>query len=517
VGHDILYVMKVKVKELICTKQNKRTDFISAVLLILASTVIFGVCIISGMGNDIWYDEVFSVKFMEYGYGEIAALTAKDVHPPMYYWYLKAFHDIGKLILPQISGVVFAKMASLLPFIGIWIYSFTLICKRMGITVAGMFLFLISAMPQISNYTVEIRMYALALFCVTAMFLHSYEIILENKKRHWIAFWFYGIVTAYIQYYACVAVIGLYIGLFVYFFIKKEKKQMGKVLLCACLSVIAYLPWISSFVSQVQNVTGNYWIQPLTFRSIFGCIKYVFLPVAAYAGIKNYILAVLMIAIFGLCYCYALWKEKDDKVRYLLLTGIFIPVFVAFTGFVASALNRPVFVYRYLISGLGGFWLIVAFVLLKYRRELIMLLVLVPFLLAGRTNMDGFWAEESKKLTNMELTDTFLENFPEDAVVLCNFNHVQALMAYYLDNEVVLYGGEPETLIARLLPNCVGMAEITEIETLVAEQDVYFLGSFNAREELLKEWEQYGITYTEDGTYLLERYWFNVYHLEPGN
>lgn len=515
-GHVILYVMKTRVKNILTFKQNKGTDSVLAIFLIMVSAVIFAVCLISGTGNDIWYDEVFSVKFTEYSYGEIAALTAVDVHPPLYYWYLKAFCELGRLVAPGVSGIVLAKMASVLPFVGIWIYAFTLIRKRMGLTVTGLFLFFIGAMPQISNYTVEIRMYALALFCITALYLHSYEIILENKKRHWIALWIYGMITAYIQYYACVAVIAVYIALFVYFLITKEKKQLWKVILCAGLSVLVYVPWLPSFFKQVQNVSSSYWIQPLTFRSIFGCIKYIFLPVASYAGVKNYILAVLMIGIFGVFYCYALRIEKDVKVRYLLLTGVFIPVFVALTGFVASALNRPIFVYRYLISGLGAVWLVAAYVLLKCRRELVTLLVLIPFLMAGRTNMDGFLAEESKKLSNMELTDAFLEEFPEDAVVLCNFNHVQALAAYYLDNEVVLYGGEPESLIEKLMPNCVGMPETEQLQELVSEQDVYFFGSFNAREELLKEWEQYGITYTEEGTYLLERYWFNVYHLKTG-
>ncbi len=508
--------MKKKIKELILTKQNIITDRIAFMVFIILGLRVLYTCMMCGMGDDIWFDEVFSMKFIEHGYGKITALTAADVHPPFYYWYLKAFHDIGKWIIPGASDVVLAKMASILPFVGIWGYAFTLIRKRMGMVVAGLFLFFISAMPQISNYTVEIRMYALALFCITALFLHSYEIICEGKWYHWGAFWIFGILTAYTQYYACVAVVAVYIALFVYFCLIKEKKQLMKVLLGAGLSIVAYLPWIPSFLSQLQSVSNSYWIQPLTFRSIFGCIKFVFLPVS-YAGTKNYILAVLMIGIFGLAFCYALWKEKDVKVRYLLLSGVFIPVFVAFTGFVCSALNRPIFVYRYLIPAVGAMWLVAAYVLLKYRREMVLLLLILPFLMAGDSNMDGFLAEEQKKLDNMEMTEAFLTEFPEDAVILCNFNHVQALTAYYLDNENVLYGGEPEPLISRLLPECVGMPDVTQIKELVEKNDVYFLGSFNAREELLKEWEEYGIVYTEDGSYLLERYWFNVYHLKCEN
>ena len=515
-GHGILDFMKTRVKQIFLTKQNKVSDcVVSAIFIILALWALY-VCIMSGMGDDIWFDEVFSMKFIEYGYGEIATLTAADVHPPFYYWYLKVFHDMGKLLVPGASGVVLAKMASVLPFIGMWIYAFTLIRKRMGIAVSGLFLFFIATMPQISNYTVEIRMYALALFSITALFLHGYEIINGAGKWHWAAFWLYGILTAYTQYYACVAVAAVYIALFVYFIVVKEIKQVMTVGICAILSVIAYLPWIPSFIGQLQNVSNSYWIQPLTFRSIFGCIKFVFLPVS-YATTRNYILAVLMIGIFGLAFVYALWKEKDVKVRYLLLSGVFIPVFVAFVGFVCSALNRPIFVYRYLIPAVGAMWLVAAYVLLKYRRELVVLLLMLPFLAAADSNMDGFYAEEHKKLDNMELTEEFLREFPEDAVILCNFNHVQALTAYYLDNENVLYDGEPESLIAKMMPHCVGMPDVTQLETLVQEKDVYFLGSFEIRDELLKEWEKYGISYTEEGTYLLERYWFNVYHLRSEN
>lgn len=504
--------MKTRVKEIFFTKQNNVTERIAAAFFLIISLFIFFMCIISGLGEDIWFDEVFSMRFLEKNYGEISALTAADVHPPFYYWYLKTFHDLGKMIFPGASSVVLAKMASILPFAGIWVYAFTLIRKRMGILVTGVFLFFISAMPQISNYTVEIRMYALALFSITAVFLHSYEIILENKKTHWLVFLLYGVLTAYTQYYACIAVVAVYIALFVYFLVEKQKKQVVKVLACAGISVLAYLPWLPSFIGQIQTVSSSYWIQPLTFRSIFGCIKFIFLPVS-FAVVKNYVLAVLMIGIFGICFFYGIWKEKNPQIRYLLLCGVFVPVFTAFMGFVCSALNRPIFVYRYLIPCMGTMWLVAAYVLLKYRREKIFLLLLVPFLLAGHSNMEGFYAEENKKLENMESTEMFLESFPKDAVILCNFNHVQALTAYYLDNENVLYGGEPETLIQKLQPNCTGLTDIDRLPELVEQENVYFLGSFEAREELLNEWAQYGISYTEEGTYLLERYWFNVYHL----
>lgn len=547
------------------------------ILFLVLGILSFIICLFQAFGQDIWYDEVFSVNFIQHSYKEIAVLTGKDVHPPLYYWYLKLFHDIGKVLVPAASSIVLCKLASMLPFVGILVYTLTAIRKNFGLHVAGLFWFLVMTMPQISNYTVEIRMYSLALFFITAAFLHSCELVRafplrqvsggENgltkwwkNNKHWILFWVYGILTAYTQYYACVAVIAIYIAVFVFFFIMAYKSKAGKsvcekvqvnqeqaenrktiqnevamqneaavqelnricarngirkVLLCAGLSVLAYLPWLPFFFSQVRTVSSSYWIQPLTWKSIFGCMKYIFLPVS-YAVKKNYVLACVMILIFGAAFLYSfLMKRKDVKERFFLLTGLWIAVFTTFVGFVCSILDRPIFVYRYLIPCLGAMWLVVAVVLWDSVEKNWGILLFVPFLLAGHSNMQGFYGEEHKKIVEMEATQSFLTDFPEDAVVLCNFDHVQAVTACYLkdSNEIYLYGSNPEELIAELLPQCQGLEDITELPQLVKEKDVYFFGSFNSREDLLKEWETEGIAYTEEGTYLLERYYFNVYHL----
>jgi len=609
------------------------------VLFLFLGILSFFVCLFQAFGQDIWFDEVFSVNFIQHSYKEIAALTGKDVHPPLYYWYLKLFHDIGKVLVPAASSIVLCKLVSMLPFAGIFVYTLTAIRKNFGLHVAGLFWFLIMTMPQISNYTVEIRMYSLALFFITAAFVHSYELVCafpaqgvseaertaepgaaagteetaepgaaagieetaepgaaagteetaepgaagsevisgavlasgsvtgENglikgwkKNKHWLLFWVYGILTAYTQYYACVAVIAIYIAVFIFYAVMAHKNKtgksvcekvqinqeqvenrktiqneaaiqnkvaikeqnricarngIGKVLLCAGLSVLAYLPWLPFFFSQVRTVSSSYWIQPLTWKSIFGCMKYIFLPVS-YAVKKNYVLACVMILLFGAAFLYSfLMKRKDARGRFFLLTGLWIAVFTTLIGFVCSILNRPIFVYRYLIPCLGAMWLVAAVVLWDFIEKNWGILLFVPFLLSGYSNMQGFYGEENKKIAEMKATQSFLADFPKDAVVLCNFNHVQAVTACYLkdSNEIWLYGSNPEDLIAELLPQCRGLEDTTELLQLVKERDVYFFGSFNSREELLKEWETEGIAYTEEGTYLLERYYFNVYHL----
>ena len=100
---------------------------------------------------------------------------------------------------------------------------------------------------------------------------------------------------------------------------------------------------------------------------------------------------------------------------------------------------------------------------------------------------------------------------------------MQALLAYYLnsgdysDNEfgIFLYYGEPETLINEMLDGLYTIEDSVDVENyLLSGKKVWFLGSFNSRENILDEWKsEYGIRSENLGSYLMERYWFDVFEL----
>ncbi len=109
--------------------------------------------------NDIWYDELFTVGMIEHSYGELIALTARDVHPPFYYCIVKFAVDCCKLINPAANGVIVSKLVSVLPYGILWCYSVVFVRKRFGCFTAGVFQFCITAMTQMTAYLIEIRMY----------------------------------------------------------------------------------------------------------------------------------------------------------------------------------------------------------------------------------------------------------------------------------------------------------------------------------------------------------------------
>ena len=65
-------------------------DIVGAALL-LAGIVMLGVSVFLCFSGDIWYDELFTMGLAGQSLSELTAITAADVHPPLYYMIVKGF------------------------------------------------------------------------------------------------------------------------------------------------------------------------------------------------------------------------------------------------------------------------------------------------------------------------------------------------------------------------------------------------------------------------------------------
>lgn len=578
---------------------------IAGFFLLGLSLILLGRSVMLCFSNDIWYDELFTVGLAEHSYGELVRLTAADVHPPLYYCIVKFFADLCKLIAPGTGTVVPAKIVSVLPYFLLLLYAVTFMRKRFGLFVGGMFLFCVTAMPQLPAYTVEVRMYGWAMLFVTAAFLHAGELTrsyvnpktapadqeVGRQKRmrclHGAAFTVYGLAAAYTQYFACVAVVMVYFWLLVAFWIR-DRRRIREWLLCVAVSVICYVPWLFALAGQLSAVSENYWILPLTWRSLGGCVKFLLKPAFANETM-NTILAVILFGSYLGLWCR--WMEKlyynrrvfkkngendgknentecskkfengeDGEYRaalqraaheaeerfWLAAAGIGVLAGLVVFGFAASFLIRPIFVYRYMIPAAGCFWLGFALCLNEIlckpemitgskgcigtaKEELcklkaipraagIALTVLV--IIIGLRDYRAFMGEEEYKIRLMAETEAALAMIGPQDSVLYNFDQVQAVTGYYLPGTTArfLWQTEGEELIQKITSPCGTVADAEEIRELLRAQEgeersVWFIGSFNSREDIVEEWREEGLNVEEKGSFLLERYWFNLYKI----
>ena len=628
-------------------------------ILFVFSLVMLGRSFSLCFSNDIWYDELFTVGMAEHSYGELVRFTAADVHPPLYYCIVKLFADLCKLFAPGVGTVIPAKIVSVLPYFILLIYAVTFIRKRFGIFVGGLFLFCVTAMPQLPAYTVEVRMYGWALLFVTAAFLHGYALVwyyvnrnaepekaaagvayggkgaagqdaahgstgaagpdaahggkgvagpdaaygstvaagqtmaygrrdakepqagrqVQSRGLHGAALVIYGLAAAYTQYFACVAVVMVYLFLLLAFWFL-DRRRVREWFLYVAVSVICYVPWLFALAGQLGAVNENYWILPLTWRSLGGCVKFLMKPAFADDRV-NTVLAVILFASYLGLWCRWMLKlfhngrenektkeieeeirERDgtDKIqndgskeRFLLATACIgvLAGLVAF-GFAASFLLRPVFVYRYMIPALGCFWLGFALCLNEVlckpvsRRKGktcgghtagklckpafaqssaayyagIALTILVT--VAGLRDYRAFMGEEEYKIRLMAETEAGLAMIGAQDSVLYNFDQVQAVTGYYLPETVerYLWQAEGETLIQEITSSCGTVEAVEEMREMLSktgedgqEKNLWFIGSFNSREDIVAEWRRDGLAVEEMGSFLLERYWFNLYKI----
>lgn len=550
-------------------KQNRPGRDIAGFFLLGLSLLMLGRSLMLCFSNDIWYDELFTVGMAEHSYGELIRFTAADVHPPLYYCIVKLFADLCKLINPGIGTVIPAKIVSVLPYFILLIYAVTFMRKRFGLFVGGLFLFCVTAMPQLPAYTVEVRMYGWALLFVTAAFLHASELVQTQKRRlHGAALTFYGLAAAYTQYFACVAVVMVYLWVLLVFW-RRDRRRVREWLLCVAVSVIGYVPWLFALAGQLGAVSENYWILPLTWRSLGGCVKFLMKPSFADDRV-NTVLAVILSAAYLALWCRwvsklyhyrrekceskensgEIWKAEDEgsAERFFLATaGIWVLAGLVAFGFAASFLIRPVFVYRYMIPAMGCFWLGFALCLddalckpkvektereeghagrHNIRRNRIArdagIALTVLIVIVGLRDYRAFMGEEEYKICLMaETEDAFSMIGPQDSV-LYNFDQVQAVTGYYLPETVerYLWRAEGEKLIQEITSPCGELTDVQEIkkmlETMKAEgqgKNLWFIGSFNSREDIVAEWRKAGVEVEETGSFLLERYWFNLYKI----
>ncbi len=493
--------------------------------------------------DDIWYDELFTVGMIRHSYGEFITFTARDVHPPLYYCIVKFVVELCKLIAPAADVVAVAKIVSVLPYFVLAAYSVTLIRRRFGALAGGLFLFCVISMPQLSAYTVEVRMYSWALLFVTAAFLHAHEIAARcgdgavrdasetagqtGRKRaprgHAAALILYGLAAAYTQYFAGVAAAMVYLYVLAVF-LRKDRRRVREWLLWTALSVIGYAPWLAALAGQLAAVQENYWIQPVSWRTLGGCVKFLMKPSFANET-AALVLAVALFLSYVAVICAALAKLCHNG-RVLdagfIVAGAGVLAGLALFGIAASVVFRPVFVYRYMIPAAGCFWLAFAAAAgvlaeqdtARFGRWASMA-VCALFLLVGLRDYRAFMGEEEYRALLMKDTEAALSQIGDDDILIFNFDQVQMVMGYYVNNESYLWYGQPESLIQEICGQKGVLHEDTgQIRDWLSQgRNVWFVGSFNNREDIVSLWRSQGIAVAEPTDHLLERYWFNLYRL----
>ena len=250
-----------------CNKLSRKDLLL--IILIIVETLIMFLFVFNPL---IWSDEQFTVDLLQLSYKDVIKTAAHDSHPPLYYLGVKTWGDIWSWTGFNINCV--SKAFSIIPFLILNIVSLTYIKKKIGVEYSILFSFMLFFMPKLTYTCIEARMYSWGILFVILTFIEGRKLINgEAKKESWIPFCVFGMMAAYTHYFACMAVIGIYVAVFIGIIkLKSFKNKFFNLIVCAIISAICYIPWLIIMFKQIGRKvdTGEYDFLPMNVKTVIG-------------------------------------------------------------------------------------------------------------------------------------------------------------------------------------------------------------------------------------------------------
>lgn len=347
--------------------------------------------------RSLWFDEAFSWRLIQFPWTEMIARDAADVHPPLYYIFLKVWAMVfGSSVL---SLRAFSVTAATLAIGAIYLLAKEIWrSERAGLVAA--FLLAVSGFQIQAAW--EARMYTLGtLFIVIAAWL----LLRALKARQqawlwWIGFALATVAAVYTHYYLLFSLIGLVVFLLGYF-IAVTRGRIGEILqwshfwyavIAGGLIAAIFGPWLPTFFQQTKQVQASFWIPPFDWRGLPDTFYHFFIPTVgglSHEGLGHLTWVYLPLLIVGAIWLWLITTSKGQERtgRWLVFVMGTMPLVISI-GF--SLLGRSIFQERYLIFAqifilvaLAGAW--------ERLRWPWVRRILIVLVIAGLVSADWFY------------------------------------------------------------------------------------------------------------------------------
>lgn len=404
---------------------KKKIDIVFASLLCVYALIWIILTYSRINNNAFWGDEAWTINFSNYSFGEIARMTANDVHPPLYYWIVK--------ILVMIFGATASvyRLASWIAYVALLLISLTYIRKDYGVGGSFLFITFASILGAPAVQSVEARMYECAILFVLIAFLSFKSILDNNDIRSYILYGVFVSAAAYTHYYALVVVGLLSFGLFLFAIIHRD--YLKKTIICGICVGLSYLPWALSLYRTFRRTKNDYWISSIpNFRD---CIRFIF-KVTTSSDEKKLWEVILLIALFV---SIAIILKNSDKTndKWWVMVGIFSVIFTAIVGIVVSNIFRPMFQIKYMYPSIAIAWVILIFGIskLKYTDVINLILGIVTIFVCINTYDSRIQLEDTRN-SLVESTMSQITPLVKEGDIIINDNDASTpkLLSYYFLN-----------------------------------------------------------------------------------
>ena len=403
------------------------------IVIILGTIFIFA----SVFHSNIWFDEAYSVGMANQNIVDIWNIGGHDVHPVLYYWMLRFVSILT-------TGSILAyRLFSALPIALLGLFGITHIKKDFGEKTGILFSFFSYFLPMMAVYANQIRMYSWGIYMVTILAIYTYRIYRgQSTKKNWIIFGITSLCSIYIHYYGLMAAGLINLYLLVHFIKRKMWKELRIQIVLGIIQVILFTPWVIALISQMEHVSGGFWIGftfPDTIYEIVGCQM---------NGTRNetwilfigFLINTLLFILLGIT-AYKNRENEELNLKALKYSiGIYLSVIIA-ALIITVILGSSVLYYRYLFVITGLYIFVVSHILANSNNKYIITIVCVVVLILGTYNNivqlnDNYSSENGKQIEYLK------ENIKKDDVlVYSNIGNGSVFASYFTENKQYFYNG----------------------------------------------------------------------------
>lgn len=390
-------------------RRHRRTLVVAGVVAV----VVVGTALRSWAFTPLWLDEAQTVAIARLPLDQLFVALRQDGSPPLYYLMLHAWMlAFGQSNL-AVRGL--AAVCSVATYPLLWDLVRRLSGRR---STAWIALLLFAASPFAIRYATECRMYAFVML-LTVLFGHA---LLSLRRRGPLPVLAVAAVTATLAFthYWTLFLLLIVGGIMAWLALRRRGQEVGlaarRGLVGLALGAIPFLPWLPSFVYQMQH-TGAPWADPAWFNSVGGAVS-----AWSGGGLPGQLLGFLYLVCAGFAVFGRLergrvvlripGRTRRGPVGLVVLAFAPITIGVALSHIVGSA-----YADRYSSIGLVAFLLVVAYGIAALPRRVkysTVAVVAVFGLLAGVTEVTRDRTEAGKVAKAISARAQ-----PGDVVVVC--------------------------------------------------------------------------------------------------
>ena len=389
-------------------QSRPRTDYIFVVIGLVLLT---GLAMWNIAGPSIWFDEAFGAYLIHYNFIDIARYTATDVHPPMFYWFLK--------IWAAVFGHTELGLRSMSVFFGVIaaIFGYLLTRRKFSRRAAIVGLYILALSPLFIRYSQEARMYTLAAAIVLSATYVMLRALESRGRQLWVL---YGVLISlgmWTHYFTILAWLAHWVWRYV---VISQTGARGKDLVIKffdknwvtayIVAIGLFLPWLPAMVIQLAAIqTHGFWIQPVgvdTVTSYLGTLVY-FLEHDHVTGWLAAGLVVIGILVTGLTIRSYRNGNREFKRYYLLLICLsVVPPILLFLVSLPPLTSS--FVERYVLPAVAasaffmGVTLVYGLQKTRFCQQLIIYIVIATMLIFGLSQMYAYGNYNKNSRTDIQ-------------------------------------------------------------------------------------------------------------------